>query len=111
MSRQYIYVICEQTDSNTALKIGFSGEPEKRLKQLQTAQSNALVLYHQEEVVPENVRALERIIHKTLKHHKARGEWFHLKPDEAVAEIKHAIMRYGDIEELALKLRGGSNRV
>jgi len=105
MEPQYIYVICEHTEGVTPVKIGFSANPEKRLKQLQTGQSNQLVLFHKEEVPAQNVRALERVIHQELRHRKSRGEWFNLTPKEAVSEIKHALIRYGDIDDLAVRMR------
>lgn len=108
MPPQYLYVICEQSDGPRPVKIGFSAEPNKRLKQLQTGHSSPLVLFHKEEVPFENVRALEKLIHKELKHHKARGEWFQISPEDAVLEIKHALIRYGDIENLPDVLRSGN---
>lgn len=105
MGSQYIYVICEQTETTTPVKIGFSANPEKRLRQLQTGQATPLVLFHKEEVPAENVRALERVIHQELRHKKSRGEWFNLTPEDAVVEIKHALIRYGDIDDLAYRIR------
>jgi hypothetical protein len=105
MSSQYIYVICEEVATSSTVKIGFSADPERRLRQLQTAQSNPLVLIHKEEVPAASVRALERLIHKELRHRKARGEWFTMSPEDAIAEIKHAMIRYGDIENLAQRVR------
>ncbi len=105
MKSQYIYVICEQTEAVTPVKIGFSANPEKRLRQLQTGHATPLTLFHQEEVPAQNVRALERAIHQELRHRKSRGEWFNLTPEDAVCEIKHALIRYGDIDDLAGRLR------
>ena len=107
----FLYVICEQVETETPVKIGFSVEPEKRVKQLQTGHSKPLVLFYKEAVLPDKVRALERIIHKTLARYKTSGEWFSLLPDEAVAEIRHAIIRYGDVDNLALQLKNGSIRL
>ena len=104
MPTQYIYVICEGSDSEI-VKIGFSRDPDKRLKQLQTGHSAPLVLFHKEEVHDEKVRALERVIHRTLSHKKAIGEWFNLAPQDAVAEVRHAIIRYGEVDNLAHRVR------
>lgn len=104
MSQQYIYVICEQIEG-TPVKIGFSAAPEKRLRQLQTGHAGKLVLFHKEEVAESNVKALERVIHQELRHRKHRGEWFNLTPEDAVGEIKHALIRYGDIDDLAYRIR------
>jgi len=104
MDQQFIYVICEDAATST-VKIGFSANPDRRLKQLQTAQSNPLILFHKEEVPAASVRALERVIHKELSYRKARGEWFSISPEDAVATIKHAMIRYGEIDDLAQRMR------
>jgi hypothetical protein len=104
MDQQYIYVICEQVEG-TPVKIGFSATPEKRLRQLQTGHAGKLILFHKEEVEVGKVKALERVIHKELRHKKHRGEWFNLTPEDAVVEIKHALIRYGDIDDLAHRIR------
>lgn len=105
MGQQFIYVICENAENISTVKIGFSANPDRRLKQLLTAQANPLVLFHKEEVPPASVRALERVIHKELSYRKARGEWFSISPEDAVATIRHALIRYGDIENLAARVR------
>lgn len=102
----YLYVICE---SETApVKIGFSADPNKRLRQLQTGHPAPLTLYHKEEVRKDQVRGLEKAIHKELSHRRKQGEWFSLSPEEAVSEIRHALIRYGDVENLSMKLRAGT---
>lgn len=105
--KNYIYIICEKADETKPLKIGFSADPDKRLRQLQTGQSSSLMLFHKEEVPTEQVKALEKVIHRLLRHKKVRGEWFNISPEDAVAEIKHALIRYGDIPNLAERLRNG----
>ena len=94
----YIYVICENDKS--PVKIGFSNNPEKRLKQLQTGHPNILTLHYKEEIDSSNVKILEKIIHKENKHHNVSGEWFNLSPQDAVLEIKHALIRYADMKNL-----------
>jgi hypothetical protein len=108
MDSKFIYVIGEKTDENPTIKIGFSGDPAKRLRQLQTAHPRPLVLFHSEAVQSDKVRALESIIHKTLNHCRTKGEWFSLAPNDAVAEVRHAVIRYGDIENLSFRLRSGT---
>jgi hypothetical protein len=102
---QYIYVICEKSEGSNPVKIGLSQDPEKRLKQLQTGHSAPLVLFHKEEIENKNAPSLERIIHRTLSQHRTSGEWFALTPQDAVAEVKHAIIRYGDVDDLAIRVR------
>jgi len=99
----YIYVICEKDQS--PVKIGFSHNPEGRLKQLQTGHPSVLTLHFKEEIDDSLVKVLERIIHKENRHHRLSGEWFKLTPDEATSEIKHAIIRYGDVENLSVRFK------
>lgn len=99
----YIYIISESTDG--PVKIGFSANPDRRLKQLQTGHSGALTVQYKHEVLAENVKALERIIHRTLAHKRSRGEWFTISTEDAILEVKHAVMRYGDIENLSARAK------
>lgn len=101
---KFIYVICEGKDAES-VKIGFSVNPEKRVRQLQTGHASPLVVFYKEEIEASKVRALEKIVHRLLSHHRQRGEWFSLAPTDAVLEIKHAVMRYGDIADLSGRLR------
>ena len=107
MGAKYIYVIKEE-DTTDIVKIGFSGNPEKRLKQLQTGHPRTLELFHKEEVNPALVKPLERVIHRTLAHKRRNGEWFALTPSDAVFEIQHALMKHGDNDKLAMHLRNGT---
>lgn len=105
-SYTYLYVICE-ADQPEVVKIGFSIDPARRVKQLQTGHANTLHVFHKEAVETTKVKPIERIIHKTLAHHKRKGEWFGISPDDAVLEIKHALIRYGDVDDLSAHIRGG----
>lgn len=86
----YLYVM----SAGVMVKIGFSKAPERRLRQLQTGQGETLVLIHKEAVATEIVRPLEKVLHADLRHHRIRGEWFNLSPEDAILEVKHAVMRY-----------------
>jgi hypothetical protein len=107
MGQQYIYVICERADAKL-VKIGFSKAPERRVGQLQTGHPAPLVLYHKEAVNNDLVRALEKVIHRTLAHKRKGGEWFALTPEDAVFEIQHALMKHGDNLNLHTMLRNGT---
>lgn len=104
---KFIYVICEGKDADS-VKIGFSENPDKRVRQLQTGHASPLVVFFKEEIEAGKVRALEKIIHRLLSHHRQKGEWFSLAPCDAVLEIKHAVMRYGDVEDLFGRMSGGT---
>lgn len=104
---KFIYVICEGKDA-TSVKIGFSADPDKRVRQLQTGHASPLVVFYREEVEAAKVRPLEKIVHRLLSHRRQKGEWFSLDPANAVLEIKHAVMRYGDIDDLSTLVTGGT---
>ena len=65
-----IYVI--YNEANKHIKIGFSNNPEKRLKNLQTANSSKLILLHKQEGELNE----EKVIHNELKDHCLVGEWY-----------------------------------
>lgn len=104
---KFIYVICEGKDAES-VKIGFSVDPDKRVRQLQTGHAASLMVFYREAVEADKVRALERVVHRLLSHRRQKGEWFSLNPTDAVLEIKHAVMRYGDEENLSIRISGGT---
>lgn len=55
-------------------KVGFSTDPEKRLKQLQTAHPKKLKLVG----LFEADREVETLLHEELTDHHVRGEWYDL---------------------------------
>jgi T5orf172 domain. len=58
-------------------KFGYSVDPHRRLRSLQTGQSNQLTLLYSIAVDPLRVRELERILHSEIGlHRRVRGEWF-----------------------------------
>lgn len=76
----YVYAIQAGTDG--PIKLGFSKDPRRRLKALQTACALPLVMLG----VREGTRAFEQELHRRFAPYHATGEWFH--PHEAVlAEI------------------------
>jgi hypothetical protein len=62
-----------------ATKIGFSGNPKRRVRQLQTATAEVLHLGPQ---IPGD-RSLERALHQHFAGHRLKGEWF----DDPKSEI------------------------
>lgn len=86
----FIYII----SSNTAIKIGFSKNPERRLVQLQTGHQDKLTLAHKEPVLENQEKYLEKIIHKNINHLRIKGEWFILNVEDAIKEIIFAKIRY-----------------
>lgn len=69
-SPQWVYVIrCEGF-----AKIGIAADPDKRLIELQVGNPFDLVLALK--LRSDNARRDERILHKLLRPHHHRGEWF-----------------------------------
>ena len=56
------------------VKIGFSSEPEKRVKQLQTGCPFPITILHTEVGTPKN----ESELHRRFSKHRVNGEWFKL---------------------------------
>ena len=89
----YVYVIGPK---EPPIKIGISKNCSKRLKSLQTGHSQKLLLHYSEIVDPKLARVFERIIHKNLNLQKTHGEWFNIPIEDAISEVKWAIMRYSN---------------
>lgn len=68
----YVYAIRESETGR--IKIGISRDPEQRLKQLQTGNSQTLVLVAYQKA--ENRYQDESRAHKDNQGHHVRGEWF-----------------------------------
>ena len=86
----YLYVIAGEYEG--PVKIGYSVNPEKRVRQLQTGAAYKLSVYYQQNVNEREARKIERNIHRTLGHLRSHGEWFNLSVDQAVAEVKFGLM-------------------
>ena len=77
----HIYII-GQLDDMKYVKIGYSDNPLKRLKELQTANSSEL--YLQRSVYVRSARLVERALHGLLSNSRKRGEWFELTTEQAL---------------------------
>lgn len=89
----FLYIIASSSEG--PVKLGFSADPQKRLKQLQTGSALVLSLHHVEEVDSARVKIAERALHKLLGHKRLKGEWFNLSVEEAVFEVVHVRMCEG----------------
>jgi hypothetical protein len=81
-SRDFVYLIGMD---DRFYKIGVSGRPRVRMKQMQTGMPYELSLVHA--FPAANVRDAERALHTRYDHRRVRGEWFALSPAE-VEEFK-----------------------
>ena len=86
----YIYVI----SNGTSYKVGFSKDPARRVKQLQTGNPNKLELVYYIEIEVAPVKILETIVHKNLKFNKIKGEWFKADFETLKTELDFVKIRY-----------------
>lgn len=90
----FIYVIA--ADLKGPVKIGFSKHPEKRLRELQTGVPTPLTLHHVQAFEAPRAKLIEKMLHKTLRIQRQKGEWFKLSVEEAILEVEFATIRYGE---------------
>jgi len=82
----YTYFITENEHNESyRIKIGFSKNPGKRIKSLQTGNSRKLALMGWIETEGQD---LERSLHKKYKNHNLNGEWFAIEPCDVLEELK-----------------------
>ena len=85
-------------------KIGFSKDPESRLKQLQTGSAEVLYLHYTIDTSEDRVRLLERFLHKDIGYKRLKGEWFNMTKDEVVNYLIFAEITWVNDELLRYKL-------
>jgi hypothetical protein len=81
-----MYLYCIANDQGLC-KFGFSGEPLKRLRALQTGSPDPLFLVESVSVGDRNVREMERLLHREFGHLRARGEWFRCTPEQGAGYL------------------------
>lgn len=88
----FLYCI---SDGVAHCKFGYSVDPHRRLRSLQTGQSSQLTLVHTIAVDTLRVRELERILHSEIGlHRRVRGEWFAISQSDARALLSWFEIRY-----------------
>lgn len=97
----FIYVIAESPEGPT--KIGFSKDPARRVRQLQTGHARPLSVFHTEEIDDTMVRLMETAIHSVNRHRRLSGEWYDLTVDDAIAEVRLGMICHE--EEIEAKAR------
>lgn len=80
MGLGFVYFIADTT--NNIVKIGYSKDVKKRLKQLQTSNGNTLVLlgYMNGDI------SHEMYCHQLFSRYKLKGEWFSLDSDNVILD-------------------------
>lgn len=78
----YLYCIA---DNQGYCKFGYSQDPQRRVRDLQTGSSSPLILLHSISVDSSRVVVLEQQLHNTIgQHRRVHGEWFDIDPVLAV---------------------------
>lgn len=85
-NKLYLYLI--QCNSSDFYKIGFSENPENRLRNLQVGCPYSLTLVYKK-CFKKSAKA-ERFLHKKYRYKRGIGEWFELSRDDIV-QIKNEI--------------------
>lgn len=90
----FVYLILEINADGSVerYKIGISkSNPEKRLKQLSTGNSNTMKLLAIYE--SEYYKKIEQVLHKKFKNNQteSNNEWFNLTNDEVILFVKNCI--------------------
>lgn len=83
--QRYVYAI---RDARNRVKIGKSKDPQRRLRELEVGNPEALELFCSAEV--RDASSLERDLHRKFANENLRGEWFQL-PEEEQAELKNVM--------------------
>lgn len=78
----FVYVIWAQGTSK--IKMGISADPEKRLRHLQTASAEKLMILGKW----PGSRHMERALHRELSQYRQNGEWFTVPPFIGVKIIR-----------------------
>lgn len=104
--QQYVYII-KNTETGR-IKVGVGGDPEKRLKQLQTGNDCSLELVYTS-FLCSNAFDLESAVHEKFQNHLVRGEWFDLPAAEVIkfldtCKFKLSVDFQSSFEDSTLKL-------
>jgi AraC-like DNA-binding protein len=97
-----VYVICAD---DTAVKIGVSTHPERRVKAIQTGQDKTVRIFWAVILLRSEAYKIERTVHRRLADTagKARGEWYYIDPRSAVGVIQSVIEKSGFDSELDIR--------
>jgi hypothetical protein len=85
------------------VKLGISGNPGRRVSQLQTGCADRLQLFHSEPIGDKKL--FERLLHRDLGYLRMIGEWFNLTVAQAIAHVQFTVIQYDGIADLADKFR------
>jgi hypothetical protein len=94
---EFIYIIRDLVKKNV-YKIGISKEPQKRIKNLQTGNSNKIKIIFELKVFKDiKSRQVEKVIHQYLKEKNMwiSGEWFKIENEDTVYNLAKTMLVVG----------------
>ena len=103
---RFLYII--GSDNTSPIKLGIANNPKKRIKQLQTGNSEKLSIHHTLQLPYDNCRTFERILHYSLRRYRLKGEWFDMSPKEAFDYITFLMIHLDINQDLKKYLPNGS---
>lgn len=74
---------------NTQQKIGYSKNPDQRLKTLQTANAEPLHIHYAFQVDESIAASVEKYLHRQYNHKRIKGEWFEMTPEEIIGQMQY----------------------
>ena len=86
--------------SGTAIKLGMSKNPKKRLLDLKTGAAKKINLLQQHRIPKEGARTIESKCHRVLWDFRSAGEWFEVRP--LIAEIAIEHVAFGRMDRHAI---------
>jgi hypothetical protein len=94
----FVYVIAAGPQG--PVKVGFSADPDRRLRQLQTGHPERLEIFHRQGFDAARAPLMEKLVHKLMAPKRCQGEWFAYTVEDAVAEVEFSLIRYGEHQNL-----------
>lgn len=89
--KAHVYIL----EGDGRIKLGMSGDPEKRMYSIQLNTVDNLKLVFKTEAT-EDYLLIERIAHKKLKKFKVKGEWYKVSVQDAINAVNLAIEQIKD---------------
>ena len=92
-----MFLYCIATDQGSC-KFGFSREPQRRLRALQTGSADPLFLIDTVRVVEGSERQMECLLHSEIgNHRRIHGEWYSLSAEEGATVLAWFRIHYAEV--------------
>jgi hypothetical protein len=86
MTTTYLYAI---GTTGSQQKVGYSTDPDRRMKKLQTGNPETLQVHYRFQIDPTRAKAFEKHFHIQYNHRRILGEWFDMTVDEVIGLMQH----------------------